>query len=295
VSTVDQPAWPPARRVLRAPLVVLVAALVVASCTTRFFYDRIDWLIVWKVGDYVTLTDVQREQLQADIQDRLDVLRLGEFPKIASLLDKTAREIEAGPVTPAMLNTRYGEMLGVYDQFMLGIVPLSQRFLAGLSDEQVAEFFANLEEINAEMYEEYSGRTAAEREKNRNKSAIDGMQDWTGRLNKSQRETIRAGLARMEDASQQWIANQREWQQRFRALIVARPDPATFREGLTQLLVYPRYFHSPEYRARVDSNRQILNTMLAELLNGLDDKQRGRVVRKLDNYVALLNRLSDSD
>jgi hypothetical protein len=280
---------------LRAVLAIAVTALVMAGCTTRFFYDRIDWLIVWKVGEYVTLTDVQREELQADIQDRLDVLRVGEFPKIAFLLDKTAREIERGPVTPAMIDARYGEMLAVYDQFMLGIVPLSQRFLMGLSQAQVTEFFANLEEINAEMYEEYSGRTAAEREKNRNKSAIDGMQDWTGRLDESQREIIRSGLARMEDASEQWIANQREWQLRFRELIVAAPDAATFKEELTQLLVYPRHFHAPEYRARVDANRQIFNELLADLLNSLDDKQRARAVRKIDGYVAMLNRLSVAD
>ncbi|MEE4184678.1 MAG: DUF6279 family lipoprotein [Gammaproteobacteria bacterium] len=286
---------PAVRRPLRALAAATIVAVTLAGCSTRFFYDRIDWLIVWKVGDYVTLTDVQRDQLQADIQERLDVLRLGEFPKVAYLLEKTAREIESGTVTPAVIDTRYAEILAVYDQFMLGIVPLAQRFLAGLSEAQLAEFFANLEEVNAEMYEEYSGRTAAEREKNRNKSAIDGMEDWTGRLDESQREIIRAGLARMEDASEQWIANQREWQRRFRDLIVSRPDPATFREGLTQLLVYPRHFHAPEYRARVDANRQIFNGLLAELLDSLDTRQRARAVRKLDNYVALLNRLSESD
>jgi hypothetical protein len=62
---------------------------------------------------------------------------------------------------------------------------------------------------------------------------------------------------------------------------------------LTLLFVYPRSFHSPEYRARVDANRIIFNNMLAELLTGLTDKQRSRAVDKLDGYADMLRKLSD--
>jgi len=276
-------------------VVLLLLALLVSSCTTRFFYDRIDWFIVWKVGDFVSLDTEQRETLQSDIQQRLDVLRVNEFPELAALLEQTARDVEAGGVTAELIDDRYVQMLEAYDRFMLGVVPLTRRFLSDLSDEQVQELFASFEEVNAEMYEEYSGRTATEREKNRNRSAIKGMQEYTGRLNEEQREIIRAGLARMEDASEQWIANQREWQVRFRQLIESRPEPQTFNDELTLLLVYPRHFHSPEYRATVDANRQIFNEMFAELLDSLSERQRARAVRKLDNYVGLLNKLAASD
>ena len=84
---------------------------------------------------------------------------------------------------------------------MSGIVDPSMRFLRSLDEDQVQELFENLEEINQEMYEEYSGRNPEEREENRNKSAIKGTQEWTGRLNDEQKKLLTDALAEMDDAS----------------------------------------------------------------------------------------------
>jgi hypothetical protein len=280
---------------LRALALLLLIAIGATGCSTKFIYDRIDWFIVWKVQGYVSLNDAQQLALKTDIQERLDVVRRDELPVIATLANQIARDVESGYVPPELIDIRYYEVLTAYDGFMLGIVPLSQRFLAGLEDDQLEEFFGNLADVNDEMYEEYSGRTPEEREENRNKSAIKGMQEYTGRLSEEQREIIRSGLARMEDASEQWIANQAEWQQRFRELAETRPDEVIYMAELTQLLVYPRHFHTEEYLQRVERNRVIFNVLLADLLNSLNERQRGKAVRKLDGYIQVLTRLSTAD
>ena len=59
------------------------------------------------------------------------------------------------------------------------------------------------------------------------------------------------------------------------------------------MFVYPRNFHSEEYREIVNSNRAIFNEMLVELVNGLDDKQRRRVIDKLEGYAETLTKLSE--
>lgn len=278
----------------RLAVVTLLACLVLGGCTARLLYDRVDWFIVWKIQGFVSLTREQESALKNDIQAHLDFVRVNELPWLASLLEQTAREIETGYVTPDMIDARYFELMAVYDEFMLGIVPPAQRFLRSLSPGQVEELSASLTELNDEMYEEYSGRTAEQREENRNRAAIRGIEDFTGRLDDEQREIIRAGLARMADASEQWIANQREWQRRFRELIETRPPPDQYKAQLTELFVYPRHFHSAEYRARVDSNRLVFNEMFAELVNSLDERQREKMVRKIEKYVKTLRGLAES-
>jgi hypothetical protein len=244
------------------------------------------------VGGYVSLTDAQKQALKADLQERLDFVRLNEMPRMADLLERHAREVATGTVTPSTYDARYREVMALYDEFMLGIVPLSERFLRGLSDAQLEELFTNLAEINDEMYEEYSGRTAEEREKNRNRAALKAIRDFTGRLSDEQELLVTDALARMDDASEEWIAYQREWQRRFRELVESRPPPAEYRRELTQLFVYPRDLHSPEYRARVDANRGIMNAMLAELVASLSDRQRERAVDELGDWVELLRGLA---
>jgi hypothetical protein len=271
---------------------LLAALVLVGACSSRFLYNKVDWLIVWKVQSYVSLSNAQEQFLKTDIQAYLDQARANDLPRLAELLDRTARDIEAGVVTPDMIDARYAEVFGRYDEFMLGIVPLSERFLQGLSLEQVEELSASFDETNDEMYEKYSGRTSAEREKNRNEAAIKGTERFTGRLQEEQRQLIRDTLTRMEDASEEWVGYQREWQQRFRQLIISRPEGRAYTDELTLLFVYPGSLHSAEYRRRVEANRVIFNAMLAELLTGLSAGQRAYMVEKLRGYAELINKLT---
>ena len=264
-----------------------------SACSTRFLYEKLDWFVVWKIGSFVTLKDDQNAELKTGVHDHLEYVRRNDMPRIAEVLRQTSLEVEAGYVTAEMFDARYTEMLALFDEFMLGIVPISVKFLRSLDEEQVAELFENLEEINQEMYKEYSGRTLEERRKNRNESSIKGIQRFTGKLKPVQRHLITDSLADMGDASEQWIEYQREWQRRFRLLVETRPPEDEYRAELTRLFVYPRNFHTPEYRATVDANRLIFNDMMAELISGLTDDQRQRMAKKLAGWADGLIKLSE--
>lgn len=274
-----------ARRAVQSLLVLGLLSLMLAGCSSRFFYNQLDTLIVWKAGDYVTLSREQQQAFQSDVQQQLVYVQRNEMPRIAALFAGAAQDMQTGYLEPQRIDAYYDEMLAIYDTLMLGLVPLSHRLLYSLDDAQIDELFSNLEAINDEMYADYSGSTPDVREENRNKSAVKSIQRYTGRLTGEQRAFVHAELARMEDASEQWISYQRDWQQRFRVLVESRPDDAEYMAELTGMLVYPRDVHSAGYRARVDANRVLMNVMLAELFNGLSDRQRGRMVRKLQGYA----------
>jgi FtsZ-interacting cell division protein YlmF len=203
-----------------------------------------------------------------------------------------AEDINSRAVTPQMVDARFHEMSTMMEAVMTGIVPDSEWLLQSLSDEQIRELSENLAELNEEMYEEYSGRTEEERRERRNKSSVRAIQRFTGRLTEAQKELVTSALQRMTDSSEQWIGYQREWQQRFTDLITNPPPGEEFREQLTVLLVYPRRFHSPEYTAAVEANRAIFNIMMADLLNGLSDRQCARMTETVTEYAETLNRLS---
>jgi hypothetical protein len=97
----------------------------------------------------------------------------------------------------------------------------------------------------------------------------------------------------MEDASEEWINYQRDWQKRFLDLLDADVSEVEFIEQLAQLFVYPRNVHSAEYRARVDANRQIFHQGFSELLESLTEKQNKHAVAELNDYADLMIKLSD--
>jgi hypothetical protein len=216
------------------------------------------------------------------------------MPRGAAMLRELARKVEANEMTAEAIDASYEENMVLFEEAALGIIPVSQRFLMSLDDEQVDELLENFSEANDEMYEEYSGRTAEEREKNRNKSSLKSIQRFTGRLSSEQQVMVKERLASMADSSEQWIAYQRQWQERFRELMLSRPPEEEYAAQLTELFIYPRSFHSPEYRATVEANRRIFNVMMADLLASLSDKQRERVVSELNDYAETLTRLAKS-
>ena len=171
-------------------VIVLALCVLLAGCSTRFLYNHLDTFIVWKIADYVSLEKEQKTELKQRLSDRLEFVRKIEMPLVAAGLRETGQEIETTHVTPEMLDKRYQEMMALFDKFMLGIIPVSEWFLLSLSDEQIDELFENLEEINQEMYEDYSGRTDEERRKNRDKSAVKFAQRFTGRLRAEQKLII---------------------------------------------------------------------------------------------------------
>ncbi len=276
-------------RLIALPLMLL---LLLSACSTSFFYDRIDTFVVWQVNGYVSLDKEQKTELKRRVSDYLNVVRLDEVPRSALLLSAIAAEIESGTVTPQMIDARFHEMLAMTEELVTGIVPDSEWLLQSLSDEQVQELAKNLDELNDEMYEEYSGTNEAERRERRNKSSISAIQRFTGRLTDAQKKLVTSALERMTDSSEQWIEYQREWQRQFIELVANPPPGEEFREQLTVLLVYPRSLHPPEYRAAVEANRAIFNDMMAELLNGLTDQQRGRMTKTLRDYAETLTRLA---
>lgn len=264
----------------------------ISACSTNYLYERLDSFVVWRVDGVVNLTSLQKNDLQQDLQGYLDQVRIAEMPRAAEYISSVADQIASGFVTPADIDARYYEGMELYEELALGVVPISREFLLGLSQEQVVALVDSFYDMNDEMYEEYSGRTAEEREKNRNKSAVKGIEDFTGKLSKAQKDLITSRIASMADSSQQWIEYQREWQDQFKELLLNPPAEPQFTEELTTLFVYPRQFHSQEYKAIVEANRQIFNVMMADLLASLTPKQKARMLRELDEYVKILTKLS---
>jgi len=173
----------------------------------------------------------------------------------------------------------------LWDEFVVQITPDTTEFFRTLSQEQIDEFIANLEESNQELWEEYAGKTPEERQARRQKSAIKGIEKFFGRLSVEQRELIYSYQASLHDVSLEWMASRRQWQQDFRDLIVERPPEPDFSDRMMRLMLEPNSDDSPEYRRRVEENRQTIMAMMVALSADLTDKQRQRFSKNLKKYA----------
>jgi uncharacterized protein (DUF2267 family) len=269
----------------------LLAAVVLAACTTGFVYNRLHWVVAWYVDGLVSL-DAQQERQLRDIVDRtLTWHRQTQLPRYVALIEALESDKDS-QVTAAMMEGRYQEMVAMLDDFLRQVLPDAAVLLRTLSPEQVDELQHNLEEDNEDLWEEYSGATPEARQKRRARSVLRVLQRFVGRLNSEQREAVESRLVLMHDVAPQWMERRRHWQSRFLAILRQRPRDEGFAEALRDMALNPNQFDPPDYRRRVEENRGITLQMLADLINDLDDRQRGHLGRKFEEYAKDLQAIS---
>ena len=263
-------------------LAVLFLCVFLAGCSaTRIVYNKLDWILVWYISDFFTLDDAQQDHLETVVERNLEWHRRDQLPKYAQLLREIERNFSADVVTLEMLERYHAHSMVLWDEFIVQITPDMTEFFRTLSQEQIDEFIANLEESNQDLWEEYAGKTPEERLERRQKSTIKGIERFFGRLSDEQQELIHSYQASLHDVSLDWMASRRQWQQDFRDLIVERPPEPEFSDQMMRLMLEPNSDDSPEYRRRVEENRQTIMAMMVALSADLTDKQRKRFSKNL--------------
>jgi hypothetical protein len=273
-------------------VVILCISLGLGGCSsTRLLYNQLDWLMVWYLDDYFDLDSDQKDELRTIVDANIEWHRATQLPRYAAFLREMELQAQM-PATVATTEQNYWRTVDYWDDFMQHIVPSAYQFLILLTDEQIVELFERLEESNQELYEEYSGQNPEEREANRNRVTIKMVQRFTGKLNDDQKQFIAESLAGMEDASEDWVTNRREWQKQYRQLLESKPPTEEYLAELERLFATPRSADSPEYQERIDHNLQLSFEMISTLQNDLSDKQRARLRKRLTNIAEDFETLS---
>jgi hypothetical protein len=269
---------------------LVTLCLLVTGCTAGFVYDRLDWVVSWYVNGLVSLDEPQERQLRDIVRRTLTWHRDTQVPRYVDLLERLDRETDA-PVTPEYLESRYQEMVGFLDDFTRHVVPEAAPLLRTLDAGQIAELGENLAEDNEEMWEEFAGADPDRRRKRRERSAVRAIQRFTGTLSGAQKALVAERIAGMADVSEQWMERRRNWQESFLGLLRNPPPGAGFETALRDLALEPDRFDTREYRGKVEANRAVVMTMMAEITNGLSDRQRDHLGRKFTEYAADLRRI----
>jgi hypothetical protein len=269
----------------------LLASLVLSGCVTRIAYDRLDWLTRWYIDSYLDLTESQDRLAREITRRNLAWHRATQLPLYADHI----RELRAGlsgPVTAGFIEQQYAITLVIWDQSMRHMAPDISRLLLTLDDAQLIGFFAEIEEQNVELAEEYSGLAADARRKKQDRSIIRAFAWFTGSLSPEQEAVVRSHTAGMHDLTEQWLSRRAAWQSALRELLDRRSGNADFEAQIADLLLNPDQFDSPEYRQSVAANRATVFAMVAEVLSSMSPKQRRHLDDRLSGLITDFDELA---
>ena len=265
-------------------LLLLVLTLLLAACSrVDLAYRNLDWLIPWKLNDYVPLNSEQSAWLEPRLQAHLTWHCSVELPRYLAWLQRSQQALNAGDAQ--LMASQIADFEQAIQRIAVQITPSAIELLRGLSPYQVEQLFAALDEQNAELREEFLEPPLAQQISQRAERMEERLQPWFGRLDAEQRQRVESWAQGLAGQNQAWFDNRLAWQQALReALYVRRGDE--FATRISALLQQRERFYTEAYRASYAANRQAMAELIVDLVNQADTRQLQRASQRLDDLHA---------
>jgi hypothetical protein len=269
--------WP----ALKTLLLLLCLSLLITACSRLgLAYRNLDWLVPWRLNDYLNLDRQQQAWLKPRLQNHLKWHCSLELPRYLDWLQTTERILAQPQPDSGQLLEQFGQFDDALKRLSVEITPTSIALLRGLSAQQISELYAALDEDNQEDRKDFLEPPLAVQISERREHMQERLRPWLGRLNSAQTANIADWATGLGEQNRLWLENRLLWQRQLRRVVAAR-ESADFAPQMTRLLQQREAFFSEEYRASYGRSRQALATLFSQVLSAADESQRERLGHRL--------------
>lgn len=274
---------------------LLAAALLAASgCSVQLAYNNLDRLARWSMSDYIDMTSDQRAYFDAAFED-LWVWHRGEhLPQYAAFLDSVAGRFADG-TSEAEMQQVVDQVVAWAEEVQARALPATAEMLASLSDNQVAELAATLEERNREIAEPELDVSMDRIRQLWVEEFSERFSRFSGNLTTVQQAYLRGQAERYQPERVLWAEYRRRWQADLLALLRFRQDVAGLQRGLDDLTRHRELYYGPRLAAIDDNNVKLLRESSVWLVNSLTDRQQQRFGDRLGELAQDFRELAARD
>ncbi|MFP6848715.1 MAG: DUF6279 family lipoprotein [Pseudomonas sp.] len=262
-------------------LLLLCLSLLVTACSRLgLAYRNLDWLLPWRINDYLNLTNQQQAWLKPRLQKHLQWHCSTELPRYIDWLHNTESILAEPQPNSSQLLEQFTQFDAALQRISIEITPTAVTLLQGLNEQQISELYAALDEDNLEDRQDFLEPPLSVQISERRERMQERLRPWLGRLNTAQTEHIAEWANSLGEQNRLWLENRLLWQTQLRR-IVAERNSADFAQQLTRLLQQRQALYSEEYRTSYARSRQALAALFSQLLSSADAAQRERLSHRL--------------
>jgi hypothetical protein len=259
-------------------VVLSLLLLGLSACSgTTFVYNQLDSILPWYIDDYVDLDRVQERQLDKTLQPFLSWHRQQELPRYVELLD----QVEAGlgrPLTAADVGAIYSGAEVAWQRLEQESLDWLLELGGTLSDAQVQDFLAYLQDKQEEYEDKYLTRSEPEYREETYDSFVESVTDYLGSLTPGQRERLRLASAALERSDEVWLQERVAWLKRLAVMLQREPG---WEQRVREAVAQRAETVSPRYQQVYQHNLEVIFEAVADVLNSRTEKQDRRLQTEL--------------
>ena len=274
-------------------VVAVILSLLLASCSSKFAYNNLDWWVYWYLDDYIELNDRQEEQFDDYLNNWLSWHKRSELTRYKAHLEQVKQQVVEDKLNYETLLKHLESAKSHWERVRDEVSPELAIMAKELSDEQVVTLFAALEKDNKEEEnerEEELKKTEQARLEKRIERIEEMVEERIGDLTKDQKQIVSTYSTQYISTSGDWLKYRRDIQNAARRLFVTRSSNTNFADELIYLMQHPEDYRSEAYQQASTQNTKVMATMLSEIISVLTAKQKSTLIEHIDELIETVSR-----
>ena len=248
--------------------------------TVRFAYENADAYARWKLDSYLDLDGEDADEADERIDEFFAWHRKNALPQYAGIAREAARRFAAG-LSRADLVWGYDSAREQARESLRKAAELGAPLLDRLTPKQTAQLERRIAEENRQFYRNNLRGTEQDRRRKRAKYAVDRLEDWVGRLSKSQIERVREFSQRAPLLDELRDRDRKRLQGEALAIIRAREA----HKRLPERLAYWDRGRESAFVAALERWREEYFALILDIERSLSAEQRARAMANLKRYA----------
>lgn len=262
-----------------------------AGCATKAVYQRLDFFIGWRLGDYVSFNDEQAPRYKRAFADLWRWHRAHELPRYAREMREIIPTLDGRIVRREQVAARSAAFQAHWERLMDQTVTGMCGVLRTLDDAQLQEILEGVDEDIEDFAKEYVEPSEKDLRRKSEKRTERWIKRWTGPLNAPQKALLSGWGQERRGIGPVWLEHRKQWRTRLQAALQERgSSPAC--DVFRPLFVTPMTT-MPEGLVRdIEYNQQLWNQLIADVIVAMDERQRKRARGELEELAGQLEQLA---
>ena len=275
-------------------LVAFTAALmmlVAVGCATSFAYRHADWLLTWKINQYVDLTGEQRRFVRGRLKDLLQQHRYEALPMYEQVL-MTVKHKAMDGLTRDELDWIFDRYHELRSDLVRRAAPDGALLLTSINEAQVR----HLEQTMKQEIDKAKRRVTEDpesREARRGATAVHILKDWLGSLSWEQEQRVRGLVRVLPDTESRRLAYLDARQQELLEWLRTHPDAQALSARLHEWIVFPEHV-SADFAQSEKEKLEGLKSLALAVDGFITHRQRTYALGRLQSLIDDMHALAAS-
>ncbi|TBR41391.1 hypothetical protein CBF23_010055 [Marinomonas agarivorans] len=185
-------------------LTLLFITLFLYACSFgSTLYNNFDYVVLWQVSDYVSLTKEQKRLFRRASKDFIDWHRQHELPKYQQLIFQLEKDLRNNTLTHIKAQQYQQNIRLLRNNLVHYLEDHTPSLFTGFTEKQYNQLLKNI----TKQVSENNARTQQERREN----SVERWQRWYGELNPEQELTINRLQQKRQDQWPIWEERTKNW------------------------------------------------------------------------------------